>query len=610
MSAARPSKTAAARLQRNIALGAVLLVPLLLAALVMTLFGQLNRAAEVRGQADRTYEARQEIQELLSAIQDVETGARGFILTGDVRFEEPYRRGSAEAVLHMAHLKGLPISAEHPGDFSQLSRLVAEKIAVSDTMVRLQAEGRNGDAVALVRSGVGKRRMDQIRTLLKAWDDEETQAFSAVRIAEREAAEQLQIVLLGLISGIVLLLLVAGGFALIARHEGKTQAEELRRGRDEAEAASRAKSRFLAVMSHELRTPLNGVIGMTHALATTPLSPKQREYLDVISGSGESLVVLINDILDLSKIEAGRLELDPHPFCLPELIDSAVALWQPTTTEKGLGLECSLAPDLPPWVDGDAVRLRQVLTNLLSNAVKFTTEGTIRIQAAWTTGGLELTVSDTGVGMSPEVQEKLFADYAQADASTAGRFGGTGLGLAISRNLCRMMEGDLTVDSAVGVGSAFRATFQLPIAEAPEEAATADDSDDGSGRRILAVDDNPTNRAVITALVEAFGFSIVTADSGGAALQALSASTFDLVLMDINMPGMDGPTALRAIRAGEGGQAVVPVVALTAEAMEGDAERYLAMGFDGYLTKPISPPHLLQALTLTPARGEMARAAA
>ncbi|PZQ55226.1 MAG: hypothetical protein DI570_22175 [Phenylobacterium zucineum] len=610
MSRVPASKSAAARVQRNIALAAVLLVPMLLAALVITLFGQLDRAAEVRSKADRTYQARQEIQELLSAVQDVETGARGYVLTGDLRFEEPYRRGAELAAAHLQHLKALPISEDHPADFAQLSRLVAEKIAVSDSMIRLQDARRHDEAVDLVRSGAGKRRMDQIRILLTSWDDEETTAFAAVRRAEQHSADQLQVVLAGLVSGIILLLLVAGGFTLIARHEGKAQAEELRRGRDEAEAASRAKSRFLAVMSHELRTPLNGVIGMTHALATTPLTSKQREYLDVISASGESLVVLINDILDLSKIEAGRLELDPHPFCLPEVIDSAVALWRPTTTEKGLALECRLSPDLPLWVEGDPVRLRQVLTNLLSNAVKFTGDGHIRIHALPTADGVELTVSDTGVGMSPEVQEKLFADYAQADASTAGRFGGTGLGLAISRNLCRMMGGDLTVSSVEGVGSAFRASFALPPADAPAKGGAPIGEADARARRILAVDDNPTNRAVITALVEAFGFNVVTADSGAAGLEALAAADFDLVLMDINMPVMDGPTALRAIRAGQAGAPDVPVVALTAEAMSGDAERYLAMGFDGYLTKPISPPHLLQALTLTPARSELVRTAA
>jgi len=594
------SKAAAARLQRNIALGAVLLTPILLAALVITLFGQLDRAAEVRGQADRTYQARQEIQELLSAVQDVETGARGYVLTGDPRFEEPYRRGAELAIAHMGHLKALPISRAHPAGFGQLNRLVVEKIAISDRMIRLQEAGGHDEVVALVRSGAGKRLMDQVRALLKSWDDEETVAFAKVRLAEQRAAEQLQIVLSALVSGIVLLLLVAAGFALAAHREGKAQAEELRRGRDEAEAASRAKSRFLAVMSHELRTPLNGVIGMTHALATTSLTPKQRDYLDVISGSGESLVVLINDILDLSKIEAGRLDLDPHPFCLPDVIDSAVALWRPTTTEKGLSLDCRISRDLPQWVEGDPVRLRQVLTNLLSNAVKFTREGHIRINATPIDGGLELTVSDTGVGMSPDVQEKLFADYAQADASVAGRFGGTGLGLAISRNLCRMMGGDLTVSSAVGVGSAFRATFALPPAEAPAESAGPVVDADAQALKILAVDDNPTNRAVITALVEAFGFPVVTVDGGSAALEALRQADYDLVLMDINMPGMDGPTTLRAIRAGEGGQATIQVVALTAEAMSGDHERYIGLGFDGYLTKPISPAALLETLATAP----------
>jgi CheY-like chemotaxis protein len=348
---------------------------------------------------------------------------------------------------------------------------------------------------------------------------------------------------------------------------------------------------------------------MTHAIATTRLTTQQRDYVDVIAASGEGLMVLINDILDLSKIEAGKLDLDERPFCLRDMVEGAVALWRPTTTEKGLTLACEIADDLPAWTHGDPIRLRQVLNNLLSNAVKFTESGGVTIRIAATrSDGVGITVSDTGIGMAAEVREKLFSDYAQADASTAGRFGGTGLGLAISRNLCRLMGGDLTVNSRVGEGSIFRAEVRLPAAEAPAPVAPPQDEDVGRPRRVLAVDDNPSNRAVITALVEAFGFGIVTADGGPAGLEALRGQAFDLVLMDINMPGMDGPATLQAIRTGDV-QPEVPVIALTAEAMSGDRERYLAMGFDGYLTKPISPAHLLQALTLTPLRAQVARAA-
>jgi len=586
-----------------VAVAAALLTPLLLAALVSVLFSQIERDAQVRTRADRTYEARDAIQGFFSALQDVETGARGYLVTGEDSFLGPYVSGKAKLSNGLARVESLPIALANPGAANLLREMVAEKVAVSDRMVSLKRADRDEEARLLVKSGAGKRPMDRIRRLLDHWEAREDAELAAARAATEHSARSMRATMTALSGAIVLLLVTVGWLTLAARREGRIIAERLRRGRDEAEAASRAKSRFLAVMSHELRTPLNGVIGMTHAIRTTELSAQQRRYVDVIAGSGESLVVLINDILDLSKIEAGKLDLDLQPFCLPDLIESALSLWTGATAEKGLSLDWSLSPDLPAWVMGDPVRLRQVITNLVSNAVKFTTAGGIRVTATTgPDGAIRIAVADTGTGIAPEVQAKLFSEFTQADASTAGRFGGTGLGLAISRNLCRMMGGDLTVESELGVGSCFTATTALAATDAPAAADTDEAAGDLGGLRVLAVDDNPTNRTVITALVEAMGQEIVTAESGEAALLLLGAAPFDLVLMDINMPGMDGPTTLRAIRVGGGLDPDVPVVALTAEAMSGDRERYLAMGFDGYLTKPISPGALLETLAATPRR--------
>jgi len=596
--------------RRTVAVAAALLAPLLLAVVAGLLFAQLDRSAQVRAQADRTYEARDTIQAFFSTLQDIETGARGYVVTSEEQFLAPYATGRQRLGYVLGRLERLPIAATHAGDLARLRRLVDEKVAVSERMVSLEAEGRQAETIALVRSGAGRRPMDEIRTIVDTWQAEEVGQLNAARVDLDRSARDLGLTMAALCGGIVLLLLTAGGTAWTAYADGMRVAGELRRGRDEAEAANHAKSRFLAVMSHELRTPLNGVIGMTHAIGATSLTAQQRGYVDVIASSGESLVVLINDILDLSKIEAGKLELDPQAFHLTGLVESAVQLWEPVTTEKGLALELLIAPGTPAWTHGDPVRVRQVLTNLLSNAVKFTGSGSIRVSVEpMADGGVAISVADTGAGMAPEVQAKLFADYAQADASTAGRFGGTGLGLAISRNLCRMMGGDLTVSSALGVGSRFTARLALLETEAVE----TDDADDGvmidPNLRVLAVDDNPANRAVVTALSGALGVEVATVDSGEAALATLRGAPFDLVLMDINMPGMNGPTALAEIRAGRAGVADVPVVALTAEAMSGDRERYLALGFDGYLTKPIIVTSLAHVLAQASSAARAVRAA-
>jgi CheY-like chemotaxis protein len=374
-------------------------------------------------------------------------------------------------------------------------------------------------------------------------------------------------------------------------------AAELEQSRDEAETANRAKSAFLAMMSHELRTPLNGVLGMTHALAATDLDARQREHLEIIGSSGRSLLTILNDVLDLSKIDAGKLEIETVPFALGDLLESAVSLWEPLASEKGLALRLELDGNVPPWVAGDPTRLRQVITNLLSNAVKFTDQGEVRISARTDQGGrLTFEVADTGPGIPAEAASRLFRDFSQADSSTSRQFGGTGLGLSISRKLCRLMGGDLTVSSVEGRGATFQGWVRLTAAQAVA-AESHDDEVDLPGLRVLAVDDNAANRAVADALLSALGMSVTLACDGAEALEILANQPIDLVFMDVNMPVMDGAQALRAIRAGRAGDPLIPVIALTADAMVGDREKYLAQGFDDYLAKPIQPALLALALS-------------
>lgn len=391
-----------------------------------------------------------------------------------------------------------------------------------------------------------------------------------------------------------------------AVHEARLRATE----------ANQAKSVFLATMSHELRTPMTGVLGMAQALKATPLSAEQGQQVELLIRAGDGLMAILNDILDVAKIEAGRLELETAPFDLVELAGQAEALWRDAAVAKGLTLTCVAEPDLPRWLEGDAGRIRQIMLNLLSNALKFTEAGAVAMTlrpvpgAAPGCGRVEIAVSDTGIGMTADQVSRLFQAFSQADVTTARRFGGTGLGLSICRQLSEMMGGGVTVESEPGVGSTFRLTLELPLAAAPAQAEDGgeDEGQGLSGLRILAAEDNPINQAVIRAILEAVGAEIEIAENGALALERLAADQFDVVLMDVHMPVMGGVEALAAIRArGEDGP---PVIALTADAMAGETQKLLALGFDDVQPKPIQPMALAEAIVRAYLAAEARRAAA
>jgi len=381
--------------------------------------------------------------------------------------------------------------------------------------------------------------------------------------------------------------------------------------------ANAAKSAFLAMMSHELRTPMTGVLGMAQALRNTSLSAEQQAQVGMLIRAGDGLMAILNDILDVSKIEAGRLELESTAFDLVELAAQAEALWRDAAEAKGLDLSLEIAADTPRWLFGDPNRIRQIMLNLLSNALKFTEAGQVRLAlcaldgAGADRGRVEIAVSDTGIGMTPDQVSRLFKAFSQADASTARRFGGTGLGLSICRQLAEMMGGGVSVESAPGRGSTFRLTLELPLAEAPsDDGATGEEAEGLEGVSILVAEDNPINQAVARAILEAVGARIDTADNGAVALERLSGGGYDLVLMDVHMPVMDGVEALARIRAGEAGDPDLPVIALTADAMSGETQRLRAHGFDDVQPKPIQPMALIGAILEACARAEARRAAA
>lgn len=384
------------------------------------------------------------------------------------------------------------------------------------------------------------------------------------------------------------------GYVADAVRTMRGSAKALERAEVEAQEASRAKSAFLAMMSHELRTPMNGVLGLAHALRSTQLDARQAEYLEMIEESGHGLMTILNDILDLSKIEAGKLELESAAFDVRKLALQTRAVWAESARLKGVDLILEVDPHTPRWLAGDAVRVRQILMNLVSNALKFTEVGRVVIRAAPAqAGGVVISVSDTGVGMTHEQIGRLFTPFGQGDPSVARRFGGTGLGLTICRQLAQLMDGEVTVESTPGAGSTFTVRLALAAAEAPAVGRRETSAPSLEGARVLVVDDNQINQTVARAILEAVGAVVATAIDGHTALARLRIEDFDLVLMDVHMPGMDGVEAVRRIRAGEAGRRDLPVVALTADAMIGDAERLMAQGFDDAHPKPIQPAVLL-----------------
>ncbi|MDB5897689.1 MAG: barA 12 [Ramlibacter sp.] len=379
--------------------------------------------------------------------------------------------------------------------------------------------------------------------------------------------------------------------------------EEVRQAKEAAEAANRAKSDFLDNVSHEIRTPLNGVLGLARLLLAEPLSPQQRKYVQLAEGSAASLLELINDLLDLGKIESGRVELEAHPFRLDELVAEIGDLYRLRAEEKGLRFVLDLDGRVPQAVIGDSLRLRQILNNLLSNATKFTTHGEFglivgRVDGARGSEMLRFTVYDTGIGIPFDLQRRLFTRFTQADSSTARTYGGTGLGLAIVKQLCEMMGGTVLLQSEPGRGSSFRCELPLKTALRPvaptSAAAPLQAQRPGYPTRVLVAEDNATNQVVVRGLLAQAGYADVTVvEDGQQALDAVAAREYDVVLMDCRMPGLDGYEATRRLRASGFTQ---PIIALTANAATGERERCLAWGMNEYLSKPLDPRRLAQVL--------------
>ena len=468
----------------------------------------------------------------------------------------------------------------------------------------LQAQGRSREAFELLRAysdeealQTSRRFSDgigQVTDEMQAQLGERRRQLETARVNTELQAEMIQGQRWVVGIGVVVLLLVAG---LLFRQFSMTG--HLKSARRRAEDANRSKSEFLANMSHEIRTPLNGVVAMADALSRRPLNDAEHEMVEIIRSSGVTLERLLSDILDSAKIEAGQVTIETAPFALGHAIKDVAALWGPKMADGPVSLVLDLDPALERMVVGDVVRVRQILANLVSNAIKFTRAGSVTVTVVPTVDHrVRFTVTDTGVGFDAEQKARIFTRFQQADGSITRRFGGTGLGLAISRALAELMGGELDCESTPGQGSRFWFELPLPPADVAEETRTQASDCAPNGLCILLADDHPANRKVIEVLLAPTGATLVAVENGQEAVDAYAVDRFDLILMDMQMPVMDGLTATAAIRAMETERGLhrTPLLMLTANAMSEHVEAGRMAGADGHLAKPVTTATLFAAI--------------
>ncbi|MEJ0064118.1 MAG: ATP-binding protein [Caulobacteraceae bacterium] len=508
-------------------------------------------------------------------------------------------RGVAEARLGRV--------ADAQADLDRMHRLQASKQFAAASFVRepelraelMAAQGQVSPALGLLRDVARQRMQGQAELSSTGVTQLTSELERQLQAVRRQAELQDKVVHSQRWIGVLACLLVAGSIAALIWQ--RRVAARLKLAQQKAEAASLSKTEFLANMSHEIRTPLNGVVAVADMLAAAALGERERKMAEIIRSSGQSLERLLSDVLDLARVEAGQLTIEAAPFHAADLVRAVAALCRLRADEKGLALNTEIDPALERWFTGDTVRVRQILTNFTSNAVKFTAKGAVTIRAEMPEPGrLRFSVIDTGVGFSPDVKARLFARFQQADGSITRRFGGSGLGLAISRQLASLMDGVVDCESAAGHGSRF--WFEAPFVEttAPVEGVDAEAACAPEARavRVLVADDHATNQMVVKMMLDQFGIDNVIVDNGLKAVEALRGGAFDAILMDMQMPVMDGLEATRLIRQEEAatGRPRTPILMLSANALPEHRLAGERAGADGHVAKPITVAGLMGAL--------------